>query len=402
MRLRTLGYAACALLIIGLSIIVGGGYILTKAKGSRANLSTVQRDLRTELSAVQNDKNMQREQKLQVSADIFENYWPRLKPENVLATLETFPECHVLSHWVGKRLIVDGIDINAATDLCRSRCTLGCFHGILAGIFDVEAAQAPPQDDTASDINAQPADTHASWMANVTRGPRGHIDFKTVVARAQTACERFAAKGQIIEECAHGMGHVFMQSKENKVPVALPGCMGFPDTASRYHCAGGVFMENAFVTHAPKDQAQFYDLCESAMPFPEAIPACYRYRIHQIIVEHDRSILPDTLAYCTTLQEGLQRRACLHGYGFVQRIVVADSPKLLWPICSTGTLNDQKMCFDGALMALAGLLQDKYVTARQDICAKEFAGPPELRTYCVETVRDGFYGGKHDYSLYEQ
>ena len=115
--------------------------------------------------------------------------------------------CHKLTHRVGRAVGKDrGID---AFLVGYPLCSSGYYHGV------VEAVMKP-------------------------MGRRA-------LARADTVCEGLRGRVRYSADhynCAHGMGHGYMELFHSNAFRSVKGCDALTDHWEREHCYGGVFMEN--------------------------------------------------------------------------------------------------------------------------------------------------------------
>ncbi|GEM_PF-6354338 len=332
------------------------------------------------------------------STELIPKYWRRIPaPEflKVLTTLEgSQVSCHNLSHTVGKLVMRDSSNIADAMSICGDSCRQGCFHGVLFQLFG-------DQPELQHDPDAVPPNVPA-WLG--IQGPTNHITVKEIAALLPGVCQKSAEMGHPVEECFHGFGHIFLMALGTP-QSALAYCGQSSNAHYRYHCAGGVFMQREATTSTIMPTlAENFAICDYAgKVFSEAFAGCYRYTARLVMRNHPVAFHPQIAAYCDSLT-GQSRLGCFHGYGFsISGLIYAGKVKLV-DVCSAGTENDQKMCVDGAIWGvLAGVDLSTHTAKRMPTGLHPcwtFPKDSVLEQYCLSTVRDGFYGGRHDFALY--
>lgn len=116
---------------------------------------------------------------------------------------------HVIAHALGRLAIANNKNDPSVLSQCRPTFQAGCYHGVLEGYL---ASQ--------SSVDA-PASTR---LCNALETDRSR---------------RYEAL-----ECAHGLGHGFLEALRYNLTSALGACDAFGSGELRRECHDGVFMEN--------------------------------------------------------------------------------------------------------------------------------------------------------------
>jgi hypothetical protein len=118
-------------------------------------------------------------------------------------------DAHVIAHGLGRFAIANNRNDPSVLTQCRPTYQAGCYHGVLEGYL--------------------------------TSLPRANVVATTQLCSKLAAdpTNRFDAL-----QCAHGLGHGFLETMDYKVADALVACDGFDAKELQGECHDGVFMEN--------------------------------------------------------------------------------------------------------------------------------------------------------------
>ena len=284
---------------------------------------------------------------------LYELYIDKIGANGILDVLEE-DKCHGQGHDLGKIIFDRSHNISLSGKICQSRCTSGCFHGVL-----MEAATVA---DTAGQIN--------SFTDRVTSLCAGDV------------------KQRSIGTCIHGIGHSLMYLSKYNINGALNQCSElFGDQKPfEYFCATGAYMEY-FLENIQPSIVLFYP-CNLEERFPAA---CYRYRVQEEIITRKLSFKQLT-ASCLALRKR-HRTGCFHGIGKAHIQMIFDKPALLNKACGSGSIADQKICIEGVIEKLADLDISKALQACSQL-------DKELVEFCRTTANNGMYNINKDFSSY--
>ncbi len=116
---------------------------------------------------------------------------------------------HMIAHGLGRFAIANNRHDPSVLSQCRPTFQAGCYHGVLEG-----------------------------YLSSLPRVDAG------ATSRLCTALERPRASPYEALECAHGLGHGFLEALRYDLTAALRACDEFTATKLRVECHDGVFMEN--------------------------------------------------------------------------------------------------------------------------------------------------------------
>ncbi len=288
---------------------------------------------------------------------VFETYIGTLGTSGILDVLENeYPLCHSQAHDLGKVLFREAGDINEAIAECRTRCTSGCFHGILMEAF---------------------------------QGSGEHVTLADVQAKVSAVCSDQRVTDIHREgNCAHGVGHALMYLAGYRIGEALDYCKVFSDKRLEYYCNGGAFMEYD-ITNGNSDYAtkpRWYP-CDTHTEFPAA---CWRYKTQRLM---SKGVKADELRVKCEELNGLERLGCFHGLGFAHIVGASVYPQHLAEACRNGTLDEQKACIEGAVERLSSYDEE---LARKT-CAFLEDG---LKAFCQEAASRKAYSLDKSFDLY--
>ena len=117
---------------------------------------------------------------------------------------------HMIAHSLGRFAIANSHGNPSVLSQCRPTFQAGCYHGVLEG-----------------------------YLASL---PKVDADATTQLCAALIKPDSSRFPGT---ECAHGLGHGFVEALGYKLDAALGSCDKFTDGELKSECHDGVFMENA-------------------------------------------------------------------------------------------------------------------------------------------------------------
>ncbi len=252
--------------------------------------------------------------------------------------------CHGQGHDLGKLVFERTKDLSASMYVCSNRCTAGCMHGILMGMFG-------------------------------TKGE--HVSLERVITEAKAVCStKEITSTNKVGDCIHGVGHVISELVGGDIDTGIKYCQELNPRPFQHFCATGIFMqrdldfglEDAGRGHFPCDQYPF-----SA--------ACYRYKAKYLISHEvgEQTQIDALINICLGL-EGTKRSGCFHGAGFTFLPYLLDNPSGINHLCGAGTKVDRTLCIEGAIETLA----EHDPAKAREICNEL----PDLREQC-------FYSAEH-------
>jgi len=241
-----------------------------------------------------------------------------------------------------------------AVQVCKSRCTDGCFHGVLMQYF---------QDLNATDAELQP---YFNLLCNSYNNLAVQI-------------KKLHGTG----DCYHSIGHAVMFNSQYQVPRAMKNCKAIHDKLGAYYCATGAYHEYFLMListddfREPGNVTALYP-CDTSNDFPAA---CYRtvfgYRasFYNYDAYHIGSI-------CMSMSNHRQRNGCFHGYGLNFFTRVAEGHYTITDLCYiSGDKTDRHMCVEG----VAGAARMFYSTnVFRDIC-NQIIDDSILRKVCLQS-----------------
>lgn len=284
---------------------------------------------------------------------LYELYIDKIGANGILDVIEE-NRCHEQGHDLGKIIFNRTHNISLSGKVCQSRCTSGCFHGVL-----MEAATVA---ETSGQIE--------SFNERVTSLCAGDI------------------KQRSIGTCIHGIGHSLTYLSKYNIDGALKQCRElFGDQKPfEYFCATGAYMEYLLENMQPSI-VPFYP-CNLEERFPAA---CYRYRVKNEIITRKLSFKQLT-ASCLALRDR-HRTGCFHGLGMAHIDMIFDKPALLNKACGSGSIADRKICIEGVIEKLVELDISKALQACSQLDV-------ELVEFCQTTANNGMYNINKDFSSY--
>jgi hypothetical protein len=300
-----------------------------------------------------------------IPESVFEDSYNTIGPELMLDVLNENPACHDEAHNLGRVIYAHTQDLGESLAICQSKCTDGCIHGVLLGMFN-----APLNTDDPSPQELTPA---------------------TQSEIADTCKNSEILKYVNIGDCYHAVGHVLDALSEDQIPTAIGLCQSIFKNAGPgaiYYCATGVYMQGGIDDDvAASTTDKLYPCDVNAYP-----AACYRYTLDYLFNLPDQ--YQEATALCLSLQ-GDQQHGCFHGLGFNSYSMVYNDPSSLSQLCGSGDAIDKQMCMEGAL----DILYEFYPTLDASICDQFTGGDKSI---CVEASAVKNTGMNRDFALYMQ
>ncbi|HXH02070.1 MAG TPA: hypothetical protein VNN09_02000 [Candidatus Competibacteraceae bacterium] len=293
---------------------------------------------------------------------LYESFVPQIGVNGILDVLEE-QACHAEGHDLGRVIYATLGELEPAFQLCGNRCTSGCMHGVLMGLF--------------------------------TQDGNDHLTLEQAQARIDSVCRDpaiVAAGGE--GSCVHGVGHAVTVLANYDMATAIAQCQRFASRPFQYFCATGAYMEFFGDGSQPEPGADSpYAPCDREAAFPAA---CYRYkmRFNAMRLAARGHAVDDLAELCRPLPP-LQRHGCFHGLGDALRPLVMAQPPLLAEVCRHGEAADRRMCIEGVVEKAADF--DPALGAR--IC-QGFSGAAQDRQACFAAAHQRMYSLDKDYSLY--
>ena len=266
--------------------------------------------------------------------------------------------CHQLMHVIGRGAgRLRGI---AALDEGDPRCSSGYYHGV------VEAVAAA--------IGAGPIRREAAGVCAPYRAaePRSLAHYN----------------------CAHGMGHGFMEVYDSDLFRSLHGCRALPSGWEQEHCEGGVFMENLTAMSNPDRPSRSLRREEPLYP---CTAVARRYKASCYVKQTAYPLyltngdFGATFELCEATPDVAFRPACYQGIGgtavirankYVNR--AADRLRTIGALCGLGrTRAARRNCVVGAATVVVKDAATR--TTDLDALCASFRGR-ELRAACARTA----------------
>lgn len=299
---------------------------------------------------------------------LYERYIDVIGANGILDGIEFLNSaCHSEAHDLGKVIYARTKNIGQSLKICADRCFSGCMHGVLMEAF-----------------------------TRVQRGEQsGDLQFRTLKPVINHLCRenRDMTASYSPGDCAHGIGHALMYIAAYDIPKAIDGCNELKETAMKYYCVTGAYME--YVTERDAEDARskgvFYPCDSYAYP-----SACSRYKMGYVALRHygARKSLHDLIKMCREL-EGKFRLACFHGLGNAHMGAIGTGNVSITEVCLQGTAKEQFVCIEGAMERMGKYYGERALIVCEDLKTKN-------NEACVAAVKNKMYNMKKDLSLYIQ
>jgi hypothetical protein len=303
-----------------------------------------------------------------VPMSVYEKDYDVYGPNVMIDALNSDKFCHAQAHNLGRVIYEHTQNLADSLAICQSKCTDGCIHGVLMGMFHtpVSLGDPTPQEITPT-LSAQIADTCTNPDIIKYTG---------------------------IGNCYHAIGHVLASLVDEDIPQAIGLCQSIFQKkygiGAMYYCATGVYMQESIVsTDAPAALAtQSLEPCASNL-YPAA---CYRYNLRKLFHLPDQ--YKEASQFCMSLT-GSQQAGCFHGLGFASYKIVYHNPLTLNQLCGSGSDVDKQLCIEGAL----GIISVSNRTFNSTVCNIYTAGSSSL---CEAALTIQNFGMNRDFALYTQ
>lgn len=307
-----------------------------------------------------------------IPRDIISEYHDIIGPEGILDVLDNESFCHDKGHNVGKVIYEKTQNINEAMRICDTRCTSGCFHGVLMERFK----------EFIPEYNGIPADDGHEHV---------HLEWEHIKDELKNVCKQGVAKERYgLGDCVHGVGHAIMYLSYYDVEKAIGYCDLFEDKSLVYYCATGGYMERD-LKYGEKDRDGRTPLypCDTVKDHPAG---CYRYKIRRALSTKVSNIsgIAET---CLTLPTSEEQAGCFHGVGMAYFKWIGKNPDKLEELCSYGDAASQRLCIEGAI----GKLRVYSKQATLDACASMSGS---LKAVCDKARTVGNFGMSRDFDVY--
>jgi hypothetical protein len=278
---------------------------------------------------------------------------------------------HMIAHALGRFAIADNGHDPAVLAQCTPAFESGCYHGVLEG-----------------------------YLMSLPR-----VDDAQVSAMCSSYDKPGATRVTAVE-CAHGLGHGYLEHYGYALEPSLHGCDTFMSTELRGECYDGVFMETAVhglgmpgmnvgdsavamqmgsMARMEPDKAQMTRFRASDLQFPcDSVgtayqPSCWSYQ-PLVIVNLTHADFAKTLAACGSAPPASQP-SCYRGYGKQSTAWFGwDEHRVISTCSRAGAHVDD--CLAGGVEALID--RDQSPAGALAFCG---AVPAESRTKCVEAAR---------------
>jgi hypothetical protein len=281
---------------------------------------------------------------------------------------QLWPECHEQAHDLGRLVHRQVHDIATSLRVCADRCNSGCMHGVLRAAFGEtpEADQRrPPEPSNLKSMMHDVCYRHPEMIASDSLG-----------------------------DCAHGVGHALMFLMGYDVGRAIGVCNQFRESAMRYYCATGAYME--YVVERDPEDAKYRSLFYPCDTF-EYPAACGRYKVGYVAGRHyGAARTPAALVNECEKLSGKFRRACFHGVGNAHMSVIAGG-KSVSPRCAYVLAT--KMSSSCVSRERSNAWRSTMRPEHDSVC-DELLGSD--RGTCFGAVKNGMYSMTKDLSLYLQ
>lgn len=267
-----------------------------------------------------------------------------------MAILEKRPFCHSEEHDLGRVIYDRSKNLHDALLVCGNSCNYGCYHGVI------------------SEALTRTTGTSTEGRHFTSEDLKKHVDF---------ICDE--NYGYRTGNCAHALGHAFVNLSNYKIPESLQNCKAFIDRRFEYYCASGVFMEYGLKYGNSERGADLLKPCDE---FPDEYgAACFRYKPWYLLFQLGSFDL--TLKECEKLA-GRSRIGCFHGLGLAYAVDIAKNPSLLAKVCASSNDDEKRVCIEGAVELIA--TEDENEAHR---ACNTLAG--SWRNFCVVTAKNGIY-----------
>jgi hypothetical protein len=267
--------------------------------------------------------------------------------------------CHQMSHVIGRAAAERYNDIPTAYDQGDSFCGSGYYHGVMQAIV-------------------------------------ARVEEDRILEEADMLCADLRENQEYSlyhRDCAHGLGHGFMNVLENELYDSLEACDALTDGWEREHCFTGVFRENVQAKDDPNHPTKYLNSDQPLYPCTDVETryknSCYR-RQPMYALWSQSNDFASVFNLCAIVEDDF-RPACYHGMGrtiFFQSTVphatdVAQAG-ITRMLCMLGEVQEaQSNC-------IAGAVKTFIYYNRGDTRTEAFCGPfdGDLGATCRRAAED--------------
>lgn len=267
--------------------------------------------------------------------------------------------CHLLTHFIGRAAADLSSDVGTVYSHGDNFCGSGYYHGAMEAIV-------------------------------VKIGP------DKVLEEANTLCEnldRYQKYSFYHYNCAHGLGHGFMDIKDDDLFSSLETCDALTDSWERNRCYGGVFMENVVAQDDPGHSSKYLKAEQPLYPC-DVVENRYKNECYQRQTSYALQTQSNDFAkvfdLCAKVEDDF-RPACYQGLGWdasVESLKQGTSDATING--STRTLctlsKDYEAQFNCAIGAVDYFIRDSYSGAQARAFCEYFG--TDLRVKCLQEAEE--------------
>jgi len=298
---------------------------------------------------------------------IFEKNYATYGPEVMIDVLNEDRLCHVQAHNLGRVIFTHTNDLVSSLAICQNKCTEGCIHGVLMGLFHTPLTESDPSPEELTPTMQRKIGSMCD-NADITR---------------------YTGLGN----CYHALGHVVGSLTENDVPKAIALCQSIfkPEgIGAVFYCATGVYMQLDITlgdVHVRQSGGDIFPCDTNLYP-----AACYRYRLYRAFQFPEE--YKQASDFCMSLS-GAKQRGCFNAIGADAYRMVQKDPAALNQLCSAGDDLDKQMCVEGVL----GMLKVYFPQSLQAACDLYVVGDKAM---CTRAAGLYIFSMNRDFTLYAQ
>jgi len=252
--------------------------------------------------------------------------------------------CHQLTHVIGRAAAERYGDIPTAYGRGDGFCGSGYYHGVMQDV-----------------------------VAKIGAG--------RILEEADTLCSDLREQQEYSlyhRDCAHGMGHGFMNVLENEPFESLEACDALTDGWEREHCYTGVFRENVQAWDDPSHPSKYLKADQPLYPCADVETryknSCYRRQPLYAVLSQDNDFAK-VFDLCGEVEDDF-RPACYHGLGRVafhqsigQHVTDVAQAGATRVLCALGEDHEARS------NCVAGVVRTFIYHNRGDVRVEAFCGP---------------------------
>ncbi len=282
------------------------------------------------------------------------------KLKNELTTDEfARSNCHLLTHFIGHAAADLSNDVGTVYSHGDNFCGSGYYHGAMEAIV---AKVGPDQ----------------------------------ILEKANSLCDNLDGYQKYSfyhYNCAHGLGHGFMDIKDNELFDSLKTCDVLTDDWERNRCYGGVFMENVIAKDRPGHSSKYLKADQPLYPC-EAVEDRYKNECYQRQTSYALEIQGNNFAkvfdLCAKVKDEF-RPACYQGLGWdasVQSLKQGTSDATINESTRNQCLlgKDYEAQFNCSVGAVDYFIRDSYSDTRAKAFCEYFGW--DLRAMCLQEAEE--------------